>query len=197
MKLCACGCGLPVSERHGSKWKRGHTRVGTALERFLAKILPTPNGCWEWSGGHTGFNGGYGGYALISIKTDVGWKSYLAHRFSYETFVGLIPEGKELDHICRNHGCVNYEHVEPVTHSVNVLRGDSPAILAAQNQAITHCPKGHPYDEENTVFVKNGARRCGACHREEWRRWRDNPGIREREKERHRNRRLKIKLEGG
>lgn len=46
-----------------------------------------------------------------------------AHRLSYETHVGPIPEGLEIDHLCRNRACINFRHLEPVTHSENALRG--------------------------------------------------------------------------
>lgn len=184
-KFCACGCGLTVSDRNGSKWRRGHnTKVGSPLERFLAKICIKPNGCWEWLGGHA-----KAGYALLDIESDGSWKPVAAHRFSYETFVGPIPDGKELDHLCRNRGCVNPDHLEPVIHKVNVRRGLAGISTGEQMKARTHCPKGHPYDEQNTRYRKNGRRRCLACRRAEYQKWLSKPGNRDKKNETLRNKR--------
>ncbi len=85
-----------------------------------------------------------------------------AHRFAYELLVGPIPDGLEIDHLCRVTACVNPAHLEPVTGQVNTLRGDTPA---AKNAAKTHCPQGHVYSVKNTG-VGNGRRRCRTCGRE-------------------------------
>lgn len=106
--------------------------------------------CWPWTGAMQGQ--GYGQY---------GKPMRLAHRISYEFFVGPIPEGLTLDHLCRNRQCVNPSHLEPVTRGENVLRGES---LPARNARKTHCPKGHPYDDINTYVSPNtGWRQCKAC----------------------------------
>src|SRR5690606_7471316 len=86
------------------------------------------------------------------------------HRVTYEAFVGPIPEGLEVDHLCRNRACCNPEHLEPVTRSENRRRAwrdapRPPRPLAAE------CRKGHPFDEENTLWERRGKRRCRACHR--------------------------------
>ena len=70
----------------------------------------------------------------------------MAHRLSYETFVGPIPDGKELDHVCGVRRCVNPSHLEPVTHHENVLRGKR--LLRGV------CRKGHTIDEANTRNVR-------------------------------------------
>jgi hypothetical protein len=90
------------------------------------------------------------------------------HRVAYELLVGPIPEGLELDHLCRNTRCVNPEHLEPVTGRENLMRAVSS--WAAKNAAKTHCPQGHPYDEENTKVKRDGGRACRACGREFMRR---------------------------
>lgn len=82
-------------------------------ERFLSKVKRT-EGCWLWIGS-TNF-GGYGTYYVSG-------RAVRAHRFSYELFVGKIPDGLELDHLCRYKSCVNPKHLEPVTHQENVIRG--------------------------------------------------------------------------
>lgn len=123
------------------------------MKRFWSKVsLDLPTECWEWSAYR---HRGYGIFAL-SFGRNV-----RAHVYAYQQLVGPIPKGLELDHLCRNKPCVNPLHLQPVTHAVNVSRGDAGAYLAAR----THCPKGHAYDEKNT-FVCAGRRRCRRCARE-------------------------------
>jgi hypothetical protein len=130
------------------------------IERFAEKIEPQPNGCWLWTG--TANRDGYGRFYVREAITE------LAHRWAYEQFVGPIPEGMPLDHLCRNRSCVNPDHLEPVTQRENQTR--SPLTIAAQNLAKTHCPLGHPYNEENT-YLYRGGRRCRACRRTACRRY--------------------------
>jgi HNH endonuclease len=79
----------------------------------------------------------------------------------YRLLVGPVPEGLELDHLCRNRACVNPAHLEPVSHRENVLRG---ASFAAINAVKTHCiHDGHPFDDVNTIVRPEGRRGCRAC----------------------------------
>lgn len=166
-RICSIpGCGKPHRARgwcfmHYCRWKRNGEpgeaeprRVqGLPLEdRFWAKVDRT-NTCWNWTGALT-----YG-YGRFSLHTKV----VQAHRFSYELLVGPIPEGLQLDHLCRNHSCVNPIHLEPVTGRVNVLRGNT---IVAEQAARTHCPKGHAYDDANTRIDAKRCRHCRACQRE-------------------------------
>ena len=88
------------------------------------------------------------------------------HRVAYEAAVGPIPEGLQLDHLCRNTLCTNPAHLEPVTCRENLLRGNT---LQAANAAKTHCPYGHPYAGENLRVrrLKSGGlgRSCRECAR--------------------------------
>jgi hypothetical protein len=84
-----------------------------------------------------------------------------AHRAFYEHYVGPIPVGLTIDHLCRVRRCVNPDHLEPVTRGENVLRGDT---ITAANARKTHCPRGHEYDEANTYVCKRGMRHCRTCH---------------------------------
>lgn len=127
-------------------------------KRIEDKILRLPNGCWEWTGCKT--NGRYGRVAVADRK------QALAHRYVYELSVGKIPEGLTLDHLCNNPPCVNPEHLEPVTLRVNLLRGRT-----GLNLLKTHCPQGHPYDEENTYLLRGKWRRCRTCVRKAGLRW--------------------------
>lgn len=85
-----------------------------------------------------------------------------AHRVSYVLAFGAVPNGLQLDHLCRVRHCVAPAHLEPVTGQVNVLRGQTPA---ATNVAKTHCPQGHEYDKANTYVDAKGRRNCRHCQR--------------------------------
>ena len=122
------------------------------LERIAEKIDASGD-CWEWTGARIG---GYG-------RMWCNGKNKLAHRFVWESLVGPIPDGMTLDHLCRNPGCVNPDHLEVVTHRVNVLRGCSPSARHARK---TQCPQGHPYDEKNAYLGPSGRRYCRQCGRE-------------------------------
>lgn len=124
--------------------------------RFWARV-EWSEGCWEWLGPRG--RGGYGCYTQLG-------ESY-AHRVAYRLAVGPVPKGLEIDHLCRNRGCVNPAHLEPVTHRANILR--SPIALPAIRARLTHCPKGHPYAGAN-LMVSGGSRYCRICHRAAWRR---------------------------
>ena len=125
----------------------------STFERFAEKVHLLPcGGCWEWRA-KVNLNG-YGYFWN-------GQAMQLAHRFSYEHWVGPIPTGLDLDHLCRNRDCVNPSHLEPVTRSENLRRG-KPA--GSHNRAKTHCPQGHPYDGANLyVAPSSGRRGCRTC----------------------------------
>ena len=137
----------------GMMAKRGRPRVD-APERFWAKVNKSGGGCWEWTGPKA--RGGYGAFWT-------GTKQVGAHCYAYELLIGPIPEGCEIDHLCRNHGCVNAAHMEAVTHQENTLRGNTQA---ARHAAKTHCPQGHAYDLINTYRRPDGCRQCRTCRRE-------------------------------
>jgi hypothetical protein len=81
----------------------------------------------------------------------------------YRHYIGEIPRGMTLDHICRNRDCCNPAHLEPVTVKENILRGDS---LSARNARKTHCHRGHPLAGDNLSLPPSGGRKCKACGRE-------------------------------
>lgn len=106
--------------------------------------------CWLWTGAVQ--SRGYGNF-----------RSKLAHRVAYEKYVGEIPKGLTLDHLCRNRLCVNPDHLEPVTQYRNNMRGQSPA---AKNKQKTHCSNGHLLSDDNVWLVKSKdcvRRKCKQC----------------------------------
>jgi hypothetical protein len=133
----------------------------------MARVdLDGPEGCWLWQGATNGA-GTPPGYGVVSF----GGKRQYAHRLLYEVAVGEIPDGLEIDHLCKVTNCVNPDHLEPVTHGENLRRGEMN-----RQEHKTHCPKGHRYDEDNT-YRWGGARRCRACNREAVRQYRERQHV--------------------
>jgi len=100
-------------------------------------------GCWVWQR-HTDKDG-YGK-----------WRGNGAHRFAHVAFIGEIPPGLQIDHLCRNRACVNPWHMEVVTKAVNQKRGLSGDLT-------THCVRGHELNGSNLGTNKRGARVCRKC----------------------------------
>lgn len=128
----------------------------TPRERLEAKTERRPDGCWIWTGGCD--SSGYG-----AIKVD--GRKVGTHRASYELHVGPIPEGLQIDHLCRVTRCLNPDHLEAVTPRVNTLRSEG---IAAREAAQTHCKRGHEFTPENTYTGGTPAgRRCRTCRRDQ------------------------------
>ena len=117
-------------------------------DRVFNRIMPVTSGCWIWTGSVT--DSGYGTIRIDGVVTR-------AHRVVYELLVGLIPNGLEIDHLCRTKPCVNPDHLEPVTHQENTRRG----VWIPKKQ----CPKGHPYRMENISLSSKGYKVCLTCKR--------------------------------
>jgi hypothetical protein len=126
-------------------------------ERFWPKVdRRSSDDCWPWLGFVD--NKGYGQLRVGSSR-DGTRRLKSSHRVAYELTKGPVPEGLELDHLCRNPPCCNPSHLEAVTHHENILRGEGWAI----NGTKTHCIRGHPFDEVNTYINPRGERQCRAC----------------------------------
>ena len=148
------------------------TRIRRSIpERFFTKVdfngpapeyRPELGPCWLWTGAIE--SNGYGWFR----KGDTVIR---AHRYAYEVCVGPIPEGLEIDHLCRIHPCVNPAHLEAVTMQENQLRGYG---ASGKNARKTHCLRGHPLSGDNLYRSKGGRRRqCKECVREHGRRYRE------------------------
>ncbi len=137
-----------------SKWPPAGERVWAKVDFNGPMQSPYLGPCWIWSGAETA------GYGCIMNKAG----SKLAHRVAYEAVRGPI-EAETLDHLCRVPLCVNPAHLEPVSLAENVRRGHGGRIQREK----THCPHGHPYDEQNTYRRSNGERMCLICKRRQGR----------------------------
>lgn len=122
--------------------------------------------CWEWRGCRN--KQGYGKFAAVRQRPS------LAHRFSYEAYKGKIEDGKIVRHTCDNPSCVNPAHLIIGTHKDNsrdmVERQRDLAAIEIRREKtkafwakVTHCQRGHPFDERNTFIRKGGQRTCRAC----------------------------------
>jgi hypothetical protein len=96
-----------------------------------------------------------------------GKKPMYAHRFAWEIYHSKeIPDGLHIDHLCRQHDCVNPKHLEAVTQAENTRRG-------LRGRMVTHCPKGHPLEGDNLVAYKmrvRGRRECKTCYNDMFKR---------------------------
>lgn len=143
----------------------GRLKAIPLWDRFFAKVNkkgprfgPWKLHCWLWT---TQLNDG--GYGVISVNR----KPQRAHRVAWQWYRGTIPQGLELDHLCRNRACVNPAHMELVTRQENLRRGIGiGGLVSRQQKAATHCKRGHRFDVANSYYSPSGGgRRCLTCKR--------------------------------
>lgn len=147
-------------ERWVSDWRRlrredaaGRSSSRGAGGKAAPPEMHTP--CVIWDGRLT-----REGYGRLDLPAPGG--QVYAHRHAYERVHGPIPDDLTTDHLCWNPACVNVDHMELVTRAENIRRASA---------RITHCPQGHPYDDDNTMHYvqpKSGGigRKCRECHRQ-------------------------------
>lgn len=133
----------------------------TAVERFWQRVSfdgpipparPELGPCWLWRLSHN--DAGYGStYLFPHVGTGV-------HRVAWHLAGYPLALGMELDHLCRNPGCLRVTHLEQVTKLENMLRGNG---WSGRNRRKKHCSNGHPFNEANTVVNSQGHRRCRRC----------------------------------
>jgi len=125
--------------------------MANRMAAFEANVMPEPNsGCWLWLG--YVMKNGYG-------QTSRDGRHVLAHRWSWQSVHGSIPDGLVIDHLCRNRLCVNPDHLEAVSQATNVRRGMGYSATVARTDT---CREGHSSD---FIRLKNGKRACRPCHR--------------------------------
>lgn len=141
----------------------------TNVSRFWSKVdkggpmpvdpwRPVAGNCWLWT---AATSAGYGAFWVHG-------RVVKAHRYAYQSLVGSIPIGLQVDHLCRVPNCVRPEHLELVTSATNTMRGRSFSSL---HRTKTHCPSGHPYAGTNLAIYR-GHRACRRCNVLNVQRWR-------------------------
>lgn len=133
-------------------------------ERFDAKwVEDKETGCWNWTD-HLDVKG----YGRISVNA----YPEVASRTAYRLYIGKIPDGLHIDHLCRNPSCVNPQHLEAVTNKENCRRGIVAEVHRARQAAKTHCKHGHPFSGDN-LYVSRKQRVCITCRKRNKLRHRD------------------------
>jgi HNH endonuclease len=128
-------------------------RLSTA-ERFFSKVNKTDK-CWEWTAYRDRL-----GYGIFRI----GKKHVKAHRAALIISGKEIQVGLDVDHLCRNRGCVNPDHLEVVSHAENVRRGNVGVWQTEMAKTRKTCRNGHPVTLETTYLVKGGKwKTCSIC----------------------------------
>ena len=141
---------LPLPDQRKTRIVVG-TRVVEMTSEYFAlhgklPSFPESNECWPWGGFITP-----NGYGKCYTAKGRGATATTAHRVAYQLFVGEIPKGLVIDHLCNTKSCVNPNHLKATTNRANVFR----AVVTLA------CPKGHPYTPDN--IYRHGKRKVKVC----------------------------------
>lgn len=122
-----------------------------SLERFYKKVeKDTAGTCLLWTAGKAGKGYGYFWHEGRMKR---------AHKVLWEHENGPVPDGFDLDHLCRVRHCVNPDHLEPVTRSENNKRGSSTRL-------VNKCRRGHVIlNDSDFYYDKKGRRECRMCRK--------------------------------
>jgi hypothetical protein len=176
--ICQCGCGKPTKPYARNYTEKGYIkgalarfleghrrgRSRPALERFWEKVDKTPGygpwgDCWEWTASCRPI------YGVFHYEGS----DQSAHRVSWQLAYGVIPDNLWVLHRCDNPLCIRPNHLFLGTHADNMQdrqnKGRTISPCAIRNSQKTHCPKGHPYSDENTFLYRKN-RRCRLCRRQ-------------------------------
>lgn len=168
--LCQCGCGqktnlAPKDDPRPAtlavkgtplRFIKGHQRRPAPVDYNIDSIT----GCWIWTGAQS--PRGY-------TKKGIGGKRIQAHRYMWEKFNGPIPEGMVMDHLCRNPSCANPDHLEPVTHTENVRRGNSTKLTVDQVREIRALAESCTRTELARRYGLTVSHVCHIIFRRSWR----------------------------
>jgi hypothetical protein len=125
------------------------------IRRIMARTLPIASGCLLWQG--TKAINGYG-------QAGYRGKNAIVHRRLYQIIHGVtLSKDHDVCHSCDVRLCVNPAHLWLGSRSDNMH--DSVKKGRHYKATRTECPRGHPYDEQNTYLDTRGKRQCRACQR--------------------------------
>lgn len=165
----------PLADALGAEGRADNGRLCRPEQVITAVLGPkqqalatvTPDGCILGPANETL------GYCHVRVPV-VGRKrpvKVYAHRIAYELYVGPIPQGQEIDHLCRVRNCINPAHLEAVTHAENIARRPStrgiprPDAKSRWEATPGYCVNGHEWTAENTYTRPDGrGRMCRACN---------------------------------